>query len=141
MSDIFKITINGEDRELFMSFGLLNELTTIVQDPSRIGAVSLDPALREQFITALVAKRKKSGKIQEPVSFDDLEVSIEDLETALTWALDHVLSFFVRSFRNIKRVTEKYGEEVSNLTSSLTGSEKSASKKRSSSSQESGPAS
>lgn len=133
MSDTLSITLNGEERELFMSFGLLNELTTIVQDPTRIGSVNLDPELRETFLTALFAKRKKSGKIEEAIDFDDLDVSVEDVETAIEWATDHVLSFFVRSFKRIQQVTDNYKDEVTNLTSSLTGSQKSPSRKPSSS--------
>jgi len=128
-TDTITITINEESRDIFMSFGLLNELTTIVGDPSRVAAVHLDPELRETFLTALFAKRKKSGKIEENIDYDDLDISVEDVEKALTWSQEHVLSFFVRSFRNIQTVTEKYQEEVTSLTSSLAGSKTSASKK------------
>lgn len=130
ISDKLTIKINDEERELFMSFGLLNELTKIVVDPSRVGAVNLDPELRESFLTALFAKRKKSGKVEEDIDYDDIDISVEDVESALSWAQEHVLSFFVRSFRNIQTVTEKYSEEVTSLTSSLAGSKGSVSKKQ-----------
>jgi hypothetical protein len=133
MSDTLTIQINGEERELFMSFGLLNELTAIIGDPSRVGAVSLDPELRAKFLSAIFAKRKKSGKIEEAIDYDDLEVSLDDVEKTMSWGQEHVLNFFVRSFRNIQTVTEKYKDEVTSLTSSLTGSKASASKKQSSS--------
>lgn len=129
MSDTITIKQNDEDRELFMSFGLLNELTRIIGDPGRVPQVALEPDLRDEFLTALFAKRKKSGKIEEAADIDDLDVSYEDVEKALTWAQEHVMSFFVRSFRQIKAVTEKHEAEVTSLTSSLAGSKSSASKK------------
>lgn len=129
MSDTITIKQNDEDRELFMSFGLLNELTRIIGDPSRVTQVALDPALRDEFLTALFAKRKKSGKIEEAADIEDLDISYEDVEKALTWAQEHVMSFFVRSFRQIKAVTEKHEAEVTSLTSSLGGSKSSPSKK------------
>jgi ABC-type Fe3+ transport system substrate-binding protein len=131
-SDKLTVTINDEERELFMSFGLLDELTRIVKDPARIGSINLDPDLRQEFLTATFAKRKKSGKIEEPTDFDDLDVSIEDIEKTISWAQEHVLNFFVRSFRNIQKVTEQYQTEITDLTSSLAGSKGSASKKQSS---------
>ena len=127
--DTLTIIINNEERELFMSFGLLNELTIIVGDPSRVGSITLEPDLREKFLTALYAKRKKSGKIEDTVEYDDLEIALEDVDKSLTWAQEHVLSFFVRSFRNIQMVTDKYSAEITSLTSSLDGSKNSASKK------------
>lgn len=129
MSETITVNLNGEDREIFMSFGLLNELTKIVADPSRLGAINLDPELREEFLISLLSKRKKSGKIEEVVDFDDMEISIEDIEKVISWAQEHVMSFFVRSFRNIQQVTGKYQEEVTSLTSSLAGSKSSPSKK------------
>ena len=129
LSDRFPITINEEARELFMSFGLLDELTRVVGDPARIGTVTLDPEFRQEFLTKLFAKRKKSGKIEEQTDFDDLDVAVEELEAALVWAQEHVLSFFVRSFRNIQKVTDHYGTEITNLTSSLAGSKSSPLKK------------
>ena len=140
MSDTFPITINNEEREIFMSFGLLNELTTIVQDPSRISTISLDPQLRNAFITSLLSERKKSGKVLNAFDLDDTEVSYEAVENAIAWAQEHVMSFFVRSYRQIARVTEKHQEEVTALTSSLGGSKGSSSKTPSSSRQAKDPA-
>lgn len=129
MSDTITIKQNDEDRELFMSFGLLNELTRIIGTPDRVPQVALDPNLRDEFLTALFAKRKKSGKIEEAADIEDLDVSYEDVELVLRWAQEHVMSFFVRSFRQIKAVTDKHEAEVMNLTSSLVGSKSSPSKK------------
>ncbi len=129
LSDTISITVDGETRDIFMSFGLLNELTSIIKDPSLVGAVQLNPELRETFLTAILAKRKKSGKIEEAIDFDDIDISVGDVERVLPWAQEHVLSFFVRSFRNIQTVTERYSAEVTSLTSSLVGSKDSVSKK------------
>lgn len=135
VSDTLTIKIGEVDRELFMSFGLLNELTSIIRDPARIPAVTLETDLRNQFLSAILAERKKSGKIVNPVEIDDIEITYEDAERAMAWGQEHVMDFFIRSFRQISRVTEAHEQEVTSLTSSLGGSKSSASKKPSSSPQ------
>lgn len=123
MNDKLKITIDGEERILFMSFGLLNELASLVQDPARVPAIPVDSYLREAVLSAAFAKRKKSGKITEEIAdFDDIDVTIEDVEATLDWVIEHVMSFFVRSLRKVVQVTQANETDLKDLASFLAGS-------------------
>lgn len=125
MSDNSYITIKvgDEDREVFMSFGLLNELSIIVADPSRIGTMIIDPELRSKVLKACLAVRKKSGKIEKAVEdLDDVDISIEDVEKLIGWAMDHVMGFFLRALQKATTLSDEYRTQAEALLSSVTGS-------------------
>ncbi|CCV12934.1 hypothetical protein MESS4_510101 [Mesorhizobium sp. STM 4661] len=125
------ITIKQDDveRELFMSFGLLNELSILIGDPGQIAAVPVNPEMRRSILLACLAQRKKSGKVEKPVAdFDDLDISISDVEAILAWTMDHLMDFFVRSLKKVVQVTETHKTDLASLASSLAGSPASASK-------------
>lgn len=122
LPETFTVKVNEEDRDIFMSFGLLNELTTIVGDPGAAAAITMNPDMRNKILTAALAKRKKSGKIEETVDIDDLDISINDVEALLDWVSGHVMSFFVRSLRKVAAVNAQYEAPLKDLVSSLGGS-------------------
>src|SRR4051812_46735505 len=104
--DKLTIKIGDSDRELFMSFGLLNALSQIVGDPSKVSMISLDPDTRSKVLTATLAKRKASGKVIEDIpDIDDIDASIIDIEKVLEWVSGHVMAFFVRSVQRAVDVT------------------------------------
>jgi hypothetical protein len=122
------ITLAGADRELLMSYGLLNELAKIVGSPEVAPSISIDEGLRQEVLAACLAERKPSGKILKPVpDMDDLEISIDDIESILDWATEHVLSFFVRSLGKMVKRVEANKDVLEGLKSSLDGLQASAS--------------
>jgi hypothetical protein len=123
------IKFNNEDRDIFMSFGLLNDLTKLVSDPSEVPRILLDPDLRDAVLKELLAERKRSGKIlKELPDVEDIDASPEDIEKLLDWTMEHVISFFVRSLKKTAQMGERHLETLKSLQSSLDGSNGSASK-------------
>ena len=122
LSDRLSVKLEDKEHEVFMSFGLLNELTTLVDDPSRVPAIPIDPVLRTAVLGACFAQRKKSGKVEKPVDMEDIDVSIEDAENTVAWVMDHLTSFFVRALRKVVAVSEANKVEAEALASSLSGS-------------------
>lgn len=102
-----------------MSFGLLNELSALVDDPSRVPAIFVDHSLRNEVLAACLHVRKKSGKIEKPIDVDDVEISIDDVDHTLKWAGDHLTSFFVKALRQVVAVTEASKADMEVLESSL----------------------
>ena len=124
------VTVDDKEKELFMSFGLLNELATELGDPARVAAIPIDSELREFTLMAILADRKKSGKILKAVEdYDDIDISIEDAEKILDWAMEHTLGFFVRSLQKVTAATKKHETAIEDLTSYLNGSAASVSNK------------
>lgn len=129
MENTFDIRIGEEDREILMSFGLLNELTKLIGDPGTVAAVAINPELRDEVLRLVLAERKRSGKVIKPLEdVEDIDADYEDIERLLKWVMGHVLGFFVRLLQTTKEVAEGHKVEMGDLVSSLVGSETSASK-------------
>lgn len=128
----FTITQDGEDREIFMSFGLLNEITTLLGDPAVAASVYFQPELRENVLVAALHERSKTGKVINRVEgIDDVEISVDQIEELLAWEVEHAIAFFARSIDRVGRVKgqlEKFKVDMS----TLSGSQGSPSKKQSS---------
>ncbi|TPL42617.1 MULTISPECIES: hypothetical protein [unclassified Mesorhizobium] len=135
MSDVqdrIEITQDGETREIFMSFGLLNEVTTLMGEPATAASVYFAPKLREQVLLAALHKRTKTGKVEAPIgSLDDVEISMSDMEALLAWEVDHAIGFFTRSMDRVVKLKGDL-ESLNQGASSLNGSPVSPSKKQSS---------
>lgn len=128
MTDKLTITFAGQERELFMSYGLLNELAKLVGSPEVAPSITLDEHLREEVLKACLAERKASGKITAAVKdMDDLDISVEDVERILDWATENVLNFFVRSLGKMVQRVEANKDTLEALKSSLDGLQASAS--------------
>lgn len=128
LEDVIEVTIGEDTREIFMSYGLLNELSKIAGSPEVIAAVAVDAELRDNMMIAVLAERKKSGKIVTPIEdLDEVEISYQDAEKLLKWALEHTMGFFMRSLENVAEMTESHQEVMAELMSSLDGQLDSAS--------------
>ena len=117
------ITVDGKKRELFMSFGLLSELTRLAVSPDGSALFMLEPELRDKVRRSLLAERTPGGKIVTEIEDpDDLAVSIPDTERMLTWAMEHVLDFFVRAALVVQETSDVMEKKVMDLRSSPNGS-------------------
>ncbi len=130
--ELFEITQGGERREIFMSFGLLNQITTMMGDPASAASVYFAPPLREEVLLAALHKRTKTGKIEvNSAPLDELDISMSDMEALLAWEVEHAIAFFARSMERVVKIKGTL-EGLTRDASSLTGSPISPSKKQSS---------
>ncbi len=139
VSDTILIKQDGESRELFMSFGLLNELVRLFDSPDRVNTIAADHDLRNQVLKSSLAKRTNTGKPTHPVDLEDVEISIDDVENVLEWSSAHVLGFFIRSLKKVVTLTQKNQADMEGLASFATGSPVSTSNTESSGPSESNP--
>ncbi|ESY35768.1 hypothetical protein NKK48_01565 [Mesorhizobium sp. C386A] len=132
LQDRFEITQDGATREIFMSFGLLNEITTLMGEPAAAASVYFNPELREKVLLTALHQRTKTGKIESRVvSLDDPDISVSDMEALLAWEVDHAIGFFTRSMDRVVK-TKSALETLTRGASTLIGSQGSTSKKQSS---------
>ncbi|MBN7759783.1 hypothetical protein JYP52_01425 [Nitratireductor aquibiodomus] len=132
LKDRFEITQDGETREIFMSFGLQNEITTLMGDPAIAASTYFDPELREKVLLAALHERTKTGKIvSKAEELDDFDISVSDIEALLAWEVEHAIAFFARSMDRVKKLKGQL-ESLTADVSSLNGSANSPSKKPSS---------
>ena len=124
IEDKLTITVNGAPKQVFLPFGLLNEITKLVGSVDNLGYIMIDPQLREAVISELLAPRDEDGVITKPVNLIVTTISSPDVNTLLEWVSEHVLDFFLTALESSTRVGEKMGERMKglNLTSSPVGS-------------------
>lgn len=136
LKDSITIRVDGEDREIFMSYGLVNLLAGVAGDPDAAGRFVIDQDMREQVMRILLSERNKAGKLTgEPLeNIEDVELSIADARRLLAWASEHTIDFFLDSVLDMKETIQKAGMKMDqvfeglDLPSSTTGSESSTPK-------------
>jgi len=123
MSEHLTVSINGEDRELFMSYGLLNELSRILGSIESIADAAMDPVVRDEVLIACLSERSKTGKLINRVDIDDLGFSVDTAGAIIEWASEHVLDFFMKRVESANRLAEKQAARIKGLTPSSNGTE------------------
>ena len=105
-----------------MSFGLLNELVTLIGGPDNVAAIVGDPELREAVLFAALSERSKTGKVTKAVTdIFDVEISTEDAESVLEWVMANAIAFFMRSLKRVVKVVEPHKATIEELASSPNG--------------------
>lgn len=125
LSETFEIEVDGEQREVKMTYGLLDRLCRIVGDIDNAVQMTVLPGLREAALRAMLAKRDARGKVVEEVDPVEVEASRRDLLALAAWARGHVLDFFVEESKGVAGLLKEYAgdlEELAAAASSRTGS-------------------
>lgn len=124
-----KLTVHydDDDHELFMSYGLLNQLIRIVPDIDQIGSMYFDPDTTNKVLETVLSKRSKSGKIVEKVSVEDVDIDLENVRLILDWVGAHLTDFFIKGLESMSKTVGSRAKELETLVSSVSGSETSVS--------------
>lgn len=122
MADTFDIVVNGSEKQIKMSFGLLNILCRAVGDVDAAASVNFDPVLRQAFLVEMLSERDSKGKIKEPVELDTLEIDINAAGDLIAWAGDHVLDFFLKGLEKTKALQERHQGRIKALIPTQIGS-------------------
>jgi hypothetical protein len=119
------VTVDGEEREIKMTYGLQDKLITLVRDTSEIGNIFIDPEVRNNILAELLAKRGRGGKIEgERKDAEEYEISMEDIDALLSWATDVVTNFFIRALEILERkLTIPQALDDSQSTASSNGTQ------------------
>lgn len=121
LNPIFSYKNGEKDEEIFMSFALLNLLSSIVGDPQNVTVVSVQPEFREALLNAVLCKRTKGGKVEEVRTIDDVEIDPEVMEDMFDWLMDHVTAFTLRSLEKTMERANKNKERFQALKDSSSG--------------------
>lgn len=122
MADKFTIKIDGKERDIKMTFGLLNTLCRRVGDIDGASQITMDQELRDAVLVELLSDRDKAGKITEEINLAELDVSIDDMIELLDWAGNHVLDFFLKGLERAKALQDRNLDRVKALMPSPSGS-------------------
>lgn len=138
-----KTTVNGEQKEVFMSAGMIRQLAIVTSDLEDISSVYLDPSSQERCLVTLLVERDARGTPVEDVdklTMMAFEMEPNDADVLAKWVGDHLLAFFIKGARNMNQSVKLQEEAFQNLAQSLTGTKASMETKPSVGSSESSPA-
>lgn len=124
LSDVYKIT----ERDIKMSYGLLNVLCKTVGELDSAALLALDNTLREQVLAELLATRDASGTVTAPFNPFEAPYSIEEVTGLLGWAQEHVYDFFVKSAAKSVALSKLHQSTLAALQEPFAGGAASASK-------------
>lgn len=122
MADTFDIVVNGSEKQIKMTFGLLNILCRAVGDVDAAASVNFDPVLRQAFLVEMLSERDPKGKIKQPVDLDTLEIDIDAAGDLIAWAGDHVLDFFLKGLEKTKALQDRHQGRIKALIPTPLGS-------------------
>ncbi len=134
VSPILTITVDGNPREIFMSFALLNRVCYLMGDSTQVPLILQDPELREAVLIEALAERDSKGKVLKRYQMDEISVSFEDIQNLLEFVSEHVVDFTVAAVERANKVMAARMDRIgaipkpSSSTATLTGPESSASK-------------
>jgi hypothetical protein len=95
------ITVNGAQRELFMSFGLLNEICRGVGDFQAAVQIPVDAQLRDYVLLAVLSERNDQGEIGVAANLRTLDITVDEVEDMLAWVTAHATDFFLRTMERV----------------------------------------
>ncbi|WP_238277413.1 MULTISPECIES: hypothetical protein [Methylobacterium] len=122
-----------ESRELFMSFGLLNEISALVGGVEGVPNLSFDPQTALTALEIVLAPRDERGAVLSASEAGSDAISVHHIqpevaEQILDWIGAHALDFFVRRFDKSATLLASNAAKLQAVASSLTSSGNSAGK-------------
>jgi len=120
-NDIFTIKVDGKERDVKMTFGLLNNLCRKVGDIDGAATIMMDLELRDGVLIEMLSDRDKNGKITAAADLSSIEVEMDDVVELLDWAQGHVLDFFLKGLERAKALQDKNLGRIRALMPSSAG--------------------
>lgn len=117
----FNAIINGEHREIFMSFALLNRVSFLVGNMENLHEVMLNPEMREAILVEMLAERTQSGKLVKQYALDEVVISNQDVMNLLDFVGEHLLDFFMGALKKSQALQLKHLPTASSLTPTPIG--------------------
>lgn len=102
VSNSMTVTVDGEPREIFMSFNKLNKCAFLVGEVENCQMILSNPQMRGAILPILLAE-----KGSKPVDMDDVEISAEDAQALLEFAAEHVTDFMLGALEKAVVLLEK----------------------------------
>lgn len=102
LSDITSVEVNRKKVDVFMSYGVLNELqAALIEDKDKAmtpSDVILYPELVSKYLNIVLKKRSACSEygFDEVFDIEKDYISTSDVEKVLDWASEHIMDFFVR---------------------------------------------
>lgn len=104
------IKIDGQDHELFMSFGLMNTLAIPISSVDELIQIDNDPDLRNFILHSCLDKRDSRGATTKVYDLEGLSYSKG--EEILTWVRGHLQDFFITRLKNKRNIQKRVNQTI-----------------------------
>lgn len=122
----------GEDlaeREFFMSFGLLRDLSRAFPNPQDPAEVMRDMNQFETALWLLLVPRSPTGKLMvEEFDLNEHAMAAVDSIALVKWAMEHLIRFFLLRLNELPTLGEQSVTQIEALLSAFPGLKDSVSK-------------
>lgn len=114
--------------ELKMTYLMINDILRYVGGPDEaMEQILMNQSTRDLVIRRLLTQNGKSITVLEDlIPLEEVEIDIFEMDEILSWTLEHVSYFFMKTAGRIQAVVEKYpemtGEKKTSSSPSETGS-------------------
>lgn len=120
----FILRVNDEDKVIKMTYGLFNEVMSVVPNPENIGDLLIaDAGLRDFIVRRMLAGNKRVTKDEDLPDPFEMDLDIRDMNNLVMWVGDHILYFFMTSAEKTTALAQKYQETITQLAQSKSGAE------------------
>lgn len=103
----FNLRVNDEDKEVFMSFALLNTITGYFRSAEELDQILLNPEIRNSIITELLSERNENGRILKNFDTTKMVVDPDEVLDLFEWVAEHVENFFTKALQRAKQRMKK----------------------------------
>lgn len=110
------VTVNGQEKTVKMTFGLLNEMCRICGEIDGAAMLTLDNDLRIAGLNTLLSDRDEKGKIKVELDTHNLDIRPDEVIELLDWAGGHVTDFFLKAAKKTKDRYEPIKKQLKDLT-------------------------
>lgn len=100
MSDLkqtFTITVNGETRQIKMTYGLLNTLIRLIGDVDNVVQIGLVNEVRDAALTVLLSVRGPDGTVITEINPAFIDADPAEIADLLFWSQEHLMDFFLKT--------------------------------------------
>lgn len=119
----------NEDRTLFMSFGLLNELCSLVGSAERVPLIDADADLAASVIAVVLIPRFPNGKPSvNSADYVEPGITMKQADEILDWVKENVLDFFCRRIEANLKLLDANKDRLKQIGLSVSGLGPAASK-------------
>lgn len=134
-TDYLHIKVNKEDKEVFMSGGLIRNLVPYFMDFTSVAEIFNQPIIQNEVIVQALKNRTARGNPTENPTIDDFVMTMDDTNRLVAWITEHVLFYFIESVTTAHKLGQRNEPTLKKLEAlilsmaSINGSQDSASQK------------
>lgn len=124
-NDYITIKVNKEDREVFMSGGLIRNLVPYFMDLQSVAEIFGQPILQNEVIIQALKPRTPRGTPVADPTIDEFEMTQDESNKFIAWITEHVLHYFIGSVTTAQELGQRNEPAFLKLMKSmesLTGS-------------------